>query len=309
VNKKIVINNGVVSTGSGAVTVSGTVMGSNNTVGSPPPMPSADVPVLHDLPASRPIGVITVLPEETKAVLDLFDVGRPDPTIDAKTGVRYYEWTVRDVPVVVTRTAERANRSAVVAAQNLRAHCDPAMVVVVGIAAGLRVDEPGYSLGDVVVATEILYYDDRKLELDGDHYRPHELRTHVAVRNAVNAFFTEYGEPFRLSAATPDGRGRRSRVHFGKIASGEAVFARGYEGALEYIRRFDPKVLGVETEAGGVGQEFMEHPAAEGGPSGWLVVRGFSDDGMGRSDADRATACKNAAAVLELLLPYLQGQR
>jgi adenosylhomocysteine nucleosidase len=304
-----VINNGVLNTGNGNVTVSGAVMGSNNMVYSPSHAPSLDTPAPDHKLAERPIGVITVLPEETKAVLDLFDIGRPGPTIDAKTGVRYYEWTVHDVPVVVTRTAERANRSAVVAAQNLRAHCDPATVVLVGIAAGLRVDEPEYSLGDVVVATEILYYDDRKLESDGDHYRPHELRTHVAVRNAVNAFFTEYGEPFRLSAVTPGGRGRRSRVHFGKIASGEAVFARGYEGALEYIRRFDPKVLGVETEAGGVGQEFAEHPSSDRGPAGWLVVRGFSDDGMGRDEAHRATACKNAAAVLDLLLPYLQGQR
>jgi len=96
---------------------------------------------------------------------------------------------------------DRGQRPSVTAFRDLHQHYAPATVVLTGIAGGIH---PAARLGDVVVAQEVIYYDLRK-ERSSDQvvHRGQARPVPAATRRAINAFFSDHGEPYRTTLRDP----------------------------------------------------------------------------------------------------------
>jgi adenosylhomocysteine nucleosidase len=254
-------------------------------------------------PPRRDIGIITILGVEANAVrlaLGLrpqrvgglnFDLGELDVQGD------------RPVRVVATRTLAQGQRSTVIAFDHMRRHYDPKLIVLVGIGGGIH---PKISIGDVVVATRVVYYDLRKELPQQTQHRGEEKEAPAAVGHAVNTFFTEHGEPARFTLTDPGGTSRAPRVFSGLIGSGDAVIADHDSEIVAYLSRFNDKILAVDMEAGGLSQACHEQSAISDRSQSWMVIRGISDDASpNKGDDDQAVAAWHAATVLGRMLPYL----
>jgi len=249
------------------------------------------------------VGVITILPVEASAVRVALNL-RPERVgglyfdrgeVDADGG--------RPVRVAATRTLTQGQRSAVMAFDHLRRHYDPKVIALVGIGGGIS---RKVSVGDVVVATRVVYYDLRKELPTHTQHRGEEKEAPATVGHAVNAFFTEHGEPADCTIADPGGTSRTHRVFNGLIGSGDAVIADHGSEIVKYLAGFNDKILAVDMEAAGLSQACHEQSAASGRLQGWLVIRGISDDaGADKNDDYQAVAAWHAATTLRRLLPYL----
>ncbi|GIH71987.1 5'-methylthioadenosine/S-adenosylhomocysteine nucleosidase family protein [Sphaerimonospora thailandensis] len=287
---------------SGVVNYGGTTQISQSAIGHGARVTlSAD----HDKGAGQPrradVGVITVKGNEAHAVHKVLGLHRV-PT----GGLPFWEGEVnaRDnlVRVAAIRALAQGQRSTVVAFDHLRRHYNPAVVALPGIAGGI---DPELPIGDVVVTTQVVYYDLRKETPDGRRRRGEEKDAPAAIGHAVNSFFTDYGEPARLVSTDDDGATHDYRVHTGPIGSGDAVIADAESEIVKYLKAYNDKILAVDMEAGGLMQAFHEQdgPAAV---NGWIVVRGISDDASQRKDDSKQDlAAYRAAMVLRSLLPYL----
>jgi len=139
-------------------------------------------------------------------------------------------------------------------------------VVLIGIAGGVAAK--GVSLGDILVADQIVDYELQKLTPKGPDIRWEVHRADPRlVGSALN--FTDETWQESITAERPDdGSPRR---HMGPIASGDKVIAFG--AALAKYRETWSKLIGVEMEAGGVAAAAFQ--AAE--RPGFFMVRGVSD--------------------------------
>lgn len=249
---------------------------------------------------SRGIGLVAVKDTEARAVIEVFGL-----TKDKKTpsGQGFYTGTVESadgaVELVAARTLEQGQRSIMPTLENLRRHSNPAVFVLVGIAGAIN---RGLVVGDVVVATRVVYYDLRR-ETPGEvHRRGEERHAPAAITHAVNSFFTDYHEPARLeSAADP------FRVLSGPIGSGDAVVMDAESQIRKFLLAYNEKVLAVDMEAGGLTQFCHETPPPD--HPGWLVVRGISDLADHTKTYDHQhSAAHNAAITLRHLIPYLPAK-
>ncbi|WP_242910797.1 5'-methylthioadenosine/S-adenosylhomocysteine nucleosidase family protein [Actinomadura terrae] len=249
------------------------------------------------------VGIITILAVEASAVrlaLGLrsqrngglnFDLGEVD--MEGPHPAR----------LVATRTLNQGQRSTVIAFDHLRRHYDPKVVVLVGIGGGIH---RRISIGDVVEATRVAYYDLRKEMPQQTQRRGEEKEAPAAIGHAVNAFFTDHGEPARLPIADPGGTSRTPKILNGLIGSGDAVIADGDSEIISYLSRFNDKILAVDMEAGGLSQACHEQSAISNHLQGWMVIRGISDDaGPDKNDDHQAVAAWHAAVTLRRILPYL----
>jgi adenosylhomocysteine nucleosidase len=244
------------------------------------------------------VAVLTVLTEELRAVVGVLARHADFRSAPLPGGGRLYEARVRtdgtDLRVVATQALEPGPQSAALAYRRLRDAVRPSVVLLVGVAGGIRSD---LAVGDVVIADEIVVYDARRETLAAPRHRGRSHPVTPALRHRVNEFFLRYG------STITDPAGGRVHVFRGPIGSGSAVVTDAGSDIVRFLRRFNEKTLAVETEAAGVGQEFYE----EIGPvCGWLTIRGISD----LADRDKGhgwhqLASDHAAAVMERLLPLL----
>ncbi|WP_235017901.1 5'-methylthioadenosine/S-adenosylhomocysteine nucleosidase family protein [Thermomonospora echinospora] len=209
----------------------------------------------------------------------------------------------RPVRVVATRTLAQGQRSTVMAFDHLRRHYDPKIIALVGIGGGIN---RKVAVGDVVVATRVVYYDLRKELPLHTQRRGEEKEAPAAVGHAANAFFTDHGEPARCTVTDPGGTSRTHQVFGGLIGSGDAVIADHGSEIVSYLAGFNDKILAVDMEAGGLSQACHEQSATSGLLQGWVVIRGISDDaGADKNDDHQAVAAWHAATTLRRMLPYL----
>lgn len=293
-------NEGLVQLG-GSINAKGIAVGRNARVSVGAPTP--DTPRRPARTARRDVAIITVLSVETRAVIEVLR-GFGDYKVRIHPqGPRFHEATAATdagpLSVVATQTAEPGQRSVILAFEALQRSYDPAFVVLVGIAGGVH---PDVRPGDVVLASEAVFYDARKETADATLRRGRSFSVPTVLQHAVNAFAAELDQPVTLGGSHPDG----FRVHVGPIGTGEAVVADGKSAIREYLRRYNDKVLAIETEAGGLAQAYHETAAGTSSCRGWLAVRGISDlaDAV-KDDRFHASASRNAAGVLSALLPYL----
>ncbi|WP_406346791.1 hypothetical protein [Streptomyces sp. NBC_00648] len=251
------------------------------------------------------VGVVTILSEELRAVVDELGLRR----YKEPNGLYFYrgqhttpEVTVR---IVATQSQSQGQRSTMAALENLRRHYEPRMWALVGVGGGIH-DEHA-RIGNVIVATDVVYYENRKINPRGDVRRRGEHRQAPApVVHAMNAFFADHGTPACIDDQLSQHASKEFEVYPGVIGSGEAVIADRESEIRSYLTNYHEKVLAVDMEAGGLSQYWQENSVHGGINPGWIVIRGVSDN----ADAEKGhghhdLAARNAAHVLRRLLPYL----
>jgi adenosylhomocysteine nucleosidase len=268
--------------------------------------PAASEPTPGRAPEPTPrraeLGVITVLSEEASALREVFGLTRVQ-----KGGLPFMEGRLpasgsRTIRVAATRSLEMGPRSTVLAFENLRHHYAPALIALTGIGGGIGDGgDRQAKIGDVVIATRVVYYDHRRETPEGTRRRGESPEAPAAIRHALNDFFTDYGEP----AEFDDPGVGTYRVHTGPIGSGDAVITDSDSEITDYLRRFNERTLAVEMEGGGLSQAF--HEQSGGTPvRGWVVIRGISDDASEAKGHDHhRLAARRAAQALRRLVPYL----
>lgn len=295
-------NNGVISTGQGNVSISGSVFGRGNTVASTPRRPSRDRATPH-----WDIGVITILSQETSAVIGALGRAGSCRRRTRAGGLRFYEASVpageQHAAVVATQALDQGQRSAVIAYHQLHEHYKPTCVALVGIAGGIS---SRVQIGDVVIVRDVVYYDSRRETPDGTAHRGQEHHVPAHIRRAINAFFTDRSEPFHASYPGPDGSKRSFSSLPGPVGSGEAVITDKNSPIRRYLTEYNEKILAVETEAAGIAEAFYSQAGNTPPGHGWLAIRGISDHAdIDKGYSHHQIASDHAAAIFMQLLPYL----
>ncbi|MFG2007183.1 hypothetical protein ACGFNU_49340 [Spirillospora sp. NPDC048911] len=290
----------------------GKVIATQNTFGSHSPItinqgakPAGDERPDSGSSERARLGIVTILPEETDAVLSM--LRRHGTCEPSETEYGCYEGRLGtapdDIRVTVIQALVQGNQSALAAVGRLRRAYEPEMVAVVGIAGAIH---KSLRNGDVVIADQVIYYDLRKETDDGPKPRTRSYPVPAQGLHAINAFFVALRRmPARVEIQTPGGS-RDCAVALGPIGSGDAVVASRRSWIRRHLEAINDKVLAVEMEGAGLAQAFYEEP----GPGGWLMIRGISDlAGPDKGDGAREVAAQNAAAVLEALVPHLANGR
>ncbi|MEV4624957.1 5'-methylthioadenosine/S-adenosylhomocysteine nucleosidase [Micromonospora sp. NPDC049523] len=298
-------NIGALVTGSGSISVGGSAIGrqdNNYHPPEPPRRPAADAAGKDRLGGQRAdIGILTVLPEEMVAVVDVLQRMTDYTSYQMFGGAQVHEASVRTdhgtLRTVATQTLQHGPRSAALAYRDLRQHYQPPIVLLVGIAGGIR---SKLDIGDVVISDEVIYYDARKETPTGILRRGQAQAMAPVLLHRLNEFFVRHRGTVRLD---PD---EQFRVHRGPIGSGDAVITDADSDIRIYLERFNDRTLAVETEAGGVAQAFYEEVNLDQTLRGWLTIRGISDlADRHKGHEHHDLAARHAAAVMERLLPYL----
>jgi adenosylhomocysteine nucleosidase len=293
-------NSGIATFG-GTTHVTGSAVGDGASVNvsapSPRPSPSdrADAGQWH-------IGVVTVLAEEMKAVLDIFRLNEDQGSAGEQ---RFYTGTMhapgRTLTMVATRTLAPGQRSVMATLAHLQHSYHPSALVLVGLGGGIH---PGININDVVVATSVVYYDLRKVTPQGVLHRGQELHSPAMMVHTVNSFFTHHGQPAELHTNETG----QFRVHAGTIGTGDAVIADRNTEIRRYLSTFNEKILAVDTESGGLGQYCYETHISPRNTPNWIAVRGISDHAdHTKNDNNHQSAATNAAHTLSALLPYIRA--
>ncbi|OEV08348.1 hypothetical protein [Streptomyces nanshensis] len=299
------MNRGIVNHGSDN-NFNNNAVGEHARVSVGAPLPDPDVPSESEGEGETwDVGIVTILSEELRAVVDELKMERhKEPS-----GLYFYrgsyaapEATVR---VVATQNQSQGQRSTMSALENLRRHYNPRLWALVGVGGGIHTEHAG--IGNVIVSTDVVYYENRKINPNGDVRRRGEHRQAPApVVHAVNAYFTDNGTPARIHAQLASHATEQFDVFPGLIGSGEAVIADGESEIRSYLSDYNEKVLAVDMEAGGLSQYWQENSVHGEHNPGWVVVRGVSDNAdQKKGHGYHELAARNAAYVLRQLLPYL----
>ncbi|MFE6199123.1 hypothetical protein [Streptomyces sp. NPDC057838] len=251
------------------------------------------------------LGIVTILSEELRSVIDELKLTRHKKP----SGLYFYEGehlapgaTLR---VVATQTQSQGQRSTMAALENLRRYYRPRLMALVGIGGGIH--DTHARIGNVIVSTDVVYYESRKINPRGDTRRRGEHRQAPAqVVHAVNAYFADHGTPARINGRMTAHADDHYEVYPGVIGSGEAVIADRASEIRTYLTTYHEKVLAVDMEAGGLSQYWQENSVHGAANPGWIVIRGISDNAdEEKGHSHHELAARNAAHVLSQLLPYI----
>ncbi|MFD7261401.1 hypothetical protein [Streptomyces sp. NPDC059874] len=301
-------NRGISAHGNGN-TISNNAVGSHARVITTPAAERAGTPAAgHAAPAAQgrwDIGIVTILSEELRSLKDELKLERhKEPG-----GLYFYrgEHATSDstIRIVATQTQSQGQRSTMAALENLRRNYAPRVWALVGVGGGVHNEHA--RIGNVIVSTEVVYYENRKINPLGDVRRRGEHRQAPApVVHAVNAFFAEHGTPARIHGQPSSPTSQEYEVYPGLIGSGEAVIADRDSDIRHYLAHYNEKVLAVDMEAGGLSQYWQENSVHDETNPGWIVIRGVSDNAdEEKGHTHHELAARNAAHVLRLMLPYL----
>lgn len=231
--------------------------------------------------------ILTAIEVERKAICNIFGLGDRDRV---RRGVRVY-WRGR-LPlangefyeIVVAQALDMANVDAALLTSDTIRDWRPGAALLVGIAASAHKD---VKLGDVVVASEVYYYERTKISPEGGKPEPRLIAADATLWSRVSTV-AEWGGV--VLVARPDGSVESPAVLHGIIASGEKVIADAE--ARDRIASAHRKILAIEMEGFGVSravwQSFdrVRH----------LDIRGICDDGSPSKD-DRWHPYAAAAAA------------
>lgn len=187
----------------------------------------------------------------------------------------------RGVRTYVHTLSQSGNLTAAVAATNMLRDYRIDLMVVVGIAGGVR----DVRVGDVVVSSEIIYYEPAKITFEGTDPR-------YRIVGLTPRWLTDMARSLSATGDLP-------RIHIGPIASGEKVLTVR-EAIEERLGRWGWP-LAVEMEGAGV----AEAVAAVGKDVPVVIVRGIADIldmPMKRTDDQRTSAVQAAIRVATALV-------
>lgn len=176
---------------------------------------------------------------------------------------------------------------------------DPAIVLLVGIAGGVKDVE----IGDVVVGTKSYGYEVGKETDSGLLARPFSYEGSKDLQVVARSVKFQKQWVNRSPYATED-----TKVLFGPIAGGEKVIATSSGLIADFLKKSYNDTVALEMEAYGFGQALSYHQNIR-----WLNIRSISDTLSGKSASDatgsQRKAAWNAAAFAFELLNLLDGNR
>ena len=299
-------NIGAVNNGPGTVNMGPTVVdGTQHNVIHHAPAPAQGA--APEGPAGPPVdvGILTVLPVETRAVVEVLRRHAGYQSQVLPDGAQGHEAQFgppgEEVRVACVQALTPGPYSASEGYRRLRQRYAPPVLLLVGIAGGIH---PDVAIGDVVIGTQVIYYDARKETEAGLVRRGESKPVTAELQHRLNDFM-------RGGQDVAVGPGRTVRVHCGPIGSGSAVVAYAGSDLRRYLAGFNDKTLAVETEAAGFAQAFHEEDSNGASRArGWLTVRGISDlADAAKHDGAHELASRNAAEVMARLAPYLRVRR
>ena len=240
------------------------------------------------------IGIITIVPEEALAVQKGFSMSPLTPRVIDK---RYYdigEYTSngKRLKVIHLQCIKQGSVDMALAFNALTNHFDFDYIVLLGIAGSIQKD---INLCDVVIGSDILYYDRRKEMEGGDIARRLEhFNMSFEMLNHLRRFELQNSIPYKAS----DNSWKESfNLHVCPIGTGEAVLGNPLSEIRKWLLLVNSKTGVVETEAAGFTSAFNE---ATEGVKDILVVRGISDKADEQKDDKwRQPASDNAVIVLK----------
>lgn len=240
-------------------------------------------------PPPRPVVVIvTALMEEAQAVRAMSS--NWERNRHERTGTRYYTCLLEGRHVgwrVILLQAGQGNLGAAVEATRAIEEFDPALILFVGVAGGIKDD---IQRGDVVVADRVCLYQVGKAA-DEFAARAVTLPTNHALAQLVQEVAMD---------GISGGEGNL-RVHLKPIAAGDQVITSRKSAAYSRIRSVFEDAVAVDMESAGL---YEAGHRAGGIPS--LAIRGISDSLVNKTAAEDArwqpVAAANASAVARALL-------
>ncbi|QIE58034.1 hypothetical protein G5B37_00160 [Rasiella rasia] len=252
------------------------------------------------------IGVITVVTHETRAVLKHLRINPKNDIL--KNGRSFYEGVTEASEkgihkIVVTQQLDIGNRSVIPAYNALVNTYRPKLIILLGIAGSISKD---LELCDVVIANQVIYYENRKEVPNKTNRRGEMYKIEVKLKQVINKFFVIHNEP-AVFKAEKDSLNEDFQILTGPIGSGEAVIADNASSIKEWLLEVNSKTLALEMEAGGFLQAFYEDGLSEFQPiHGVLVIRGISDHAdFEKDDKWRKPASENAVKCLSEILKII----
>lgn len=193
--------------------------------------------------------------------------------------------------VVLQETGSK-NATLALAAENAIRRFQPAIILLVGIAGGVK----DVRIGDVVVGTQAYGYESGKETDKGPVARPNVLPYSEVLIETARLVSRKDAWRQRTAASSRD-----AKVFFGPIASGDKVIASTASPLYKYLKRHYNDTLALEMESIGFAQAVNPHRQVHA-----LNIRAVSDLLDHKSDGDEAArqemaADKAAGFVMELL--------
>lgn len=233
--------------------------------------------------------IVTALPEEKAAVLDLLSDFAPVPIGDS---AQYYGCGLplgeRDCRIAVTQLSRMGNVEAAAHTGQAIRDLDPACVLMVGIAAGIegRVD-----LGDVIICDQVFYYEQTKQTPAGPQVRPLVIPSDRTLYQAAQNQDCRTWHRLLPFNQLEDAASELPQVRFGPFAVGDEVVADSRRVAE--LLRLHPKLIGIEMESYGVATAAS---LAVSRPR-FLAIRGVSDFANDQKDDSHRKPARDAAAA------------
>jgi nucleoside phosphorylase len=246
-----------------------------------PPTPQAT--------ASQPqrVAVLTALPLEAQAVRAFLTDHREETHAQGTVYTRGHFSSGGLTWEVLLAVTGAGNTRAAMEAERAIQHFDPAAVLFIGVAGGIK----DVRLGDVVAATKVYGYESGKARKTFQP-RPDVGRTTYRMEQRALAEAAKQDWLQRLPQPLPT---PVPRAFVGPIAAGEKVVASTQSAIWKFLRANYGDALAVEME----GRGFLEAAHANQQVEA-LIVRGISDliDEKGSADASgsQEVAARNASA-------------
>jgi adenosylhomocysteine nucleosidase len=243
---------------------------------------------MNDLPTAV---LATPIDVERRAVLELLDGSELTDLHEDGVLYRTTEFQGRHGRwnLVLAMTG-RGNERAAAAVEHALAHWRPQLLVLCGIAGGLR----DAAVGDVVAATKVYGYESGQDTDTGLLPRPESLPTSFTLHQQAQLLVEHRSWARRLGAAPP-------RVFHRPIASGSKVVTGRDSATAALVERHSGDAQAIDTESYGAMAAASRKSAVEA-----TVVRGVSDLLAGKTKtADRVhqpVAARNAAAFALALI-------
>lgn len=250
------------------------------------------------------IAIITIVASETRAILNVLKEYKTERTHERK----YYYGTIdcgeKSYNVAVISLLSPGNISSALMYSEIMKYIAPKYILLFGIAGGIS---PKLKVNDVVIATEVLYYEKAK-EIQNNKFkrRGEDQLLDPRIVETIKEFEIKYGETPAFDYINENGEHLKFRTFSGPIGSGEIVFASDESDTKEWMLNYNDKVLAVETEGYGIVQAYYEERMQKKAAP-IFIIRGISDTADSNKDDDyRESSAQNAATVMIKFLEILE---
>lgn len=235
--------------------------------------------------------IVTALQEEREAVL--YQLRPFEPVRGGESPIYYFCTLPSDqgsYEVAVTQLPQMGNVAASIHVTQAITELNPTCVLMVGIAAGIQ---GKVNLGDVIIADQLIYYEQGKQMSKGLEVRPLSIPTDPVLLHSAENYDADDCWADMVCEHAPSSK-RIPTIHFGPFAVGEKVVAA--HSYVSDLVKLHPKLIGVEMESYGVAAAVA---SAHSRPR-FLAIRGvsdFADEQKNDKYRDYATAAAATFAV------------